>query len=159
MKKIPMLVIAAATLLAPVALRAQHDSWDHGRERDRHHDDRAGRIAGVIADLERRTDEFQVALRHALDRSALDGTRREDQLNRDAAKLAHAMDRLRDAWNADRDYERSRRLVGAAISAGQDINRSMQRHRLREHVQREWENVRAELNRLAEVFQQPTIHW
>ena len=69
------------------------------------------------------------------------------------------MNRLRDAWNADRDYERSRRLVGAAISAGQDINRGLQRHRLREHVQREWEVVRAELNHLAEVFDQPTIRW
>jgi hypothetical protein len=145
-----------------VGLNAQgyRDRREHGGPDDRRdHDERRGRVAGIIADCERRTDEFKVALKRALDRSPLGGTRREDDLNRDAAKLERAMNRLRDSWNADRDFERSRKHLNVALSAGQDINRSMSRHRLRGNVQREWDVVRNELNRLAEVFREPKIRW
>jgi hypothetical protein len=121
--------------------------------------DRVGRIGGVVADLERRTDEFQAALRRALDRSDLRRTGREDQLNRDAAQLARAMDRLKESWNRDHDQSRSRRNAAAAISAGRDLNRTMVRHRLRDSIQREWTAVRDELNRLAEAFDEPRIRW
>ena len=46
-----------------------------------------------------------------------------------------------------------------AISAGQDIQRAMSRHRLRGDVQREWSAVRRELNMLADVFREPPIRW
>jgi hypothetical protein len=127
---------------------------DRGRQGDR-----AGRISGVIADLERRTDEFQVALRRALERGDRGRQGREDQLNRDAAQLARAMDRLKESWNREHDQARSRRSAATAISAGQDINRTLSRHRMRESVQREWDVVRGELNRLAEAFDEPKIRW
>lgn len=146
----------AAAMLLPVGLNAQR----YPRDRDRRdHDDRRGRVAGIIADLERRTDDFKVALRRALDHSRMDGTRREDMLNRDAARLEQAANRLRDSWNADRDFERSRRNLRAAIMAGQDLQRTMARHRLRGGLQREWGAVRHELNLLAEVFREPPVRW
>ncbi len=151
-----------AALMLPTGLDAQgyRDRRDSGGPGDRRdHDERRGRVAAIIADCERRTDDFKVALKRALDRSPLDGTRREDELNRDAAKLEHAMNRLRESWNADRDFERSRRHLSVALAAAQDINRTMSRHRLRGHLQREWEVVRNELNRLAEVFREPKIRW
>jgi hypothetical protein len=89
----------------------------------------------------------------------MDGTRREDALNHDASRLEQAANRLRDSWNADRDFERSRRNLRVAILAGQDIQRTMARHRLRSNVQREWGAVRLELNRLAEIFREPSIRW
>lgn len=164
-----MRIVGVATILAalvlPLGLNAQdnrgdRDRREHGGRDDRgEHDERRARVAGIIADCERRTNEFSVALKRALDRSPLDGTRREENLNRDASKLEHAMNRLRESWNADRDFERSRRHVSVAISAGQDIHRTMSRHRLRGHVQREWDVVRNELNRLAEIFREPGIKW
>jgi hypothetical protein len=171
MKKIGVVAIAVALLL-PVGLNAQgyqrdRDRRDRGGPGDRRdqpgdrrgQDERRGRVAGVIADLERRTNEFRGALRRALDRSRLDQTRREDELNRDASRLEQAANRLRESWNADRDFDRSRRNLAVAISAGQDINRTMSRHRLRGDVQREWGAVRRELNLLAEVFREPPIRW
>jgi hypothetical protein len=164
MKKFGVVAIAAALLL-PVGLNAQgdrrdRDRRDRGGQGDRRdQDERRGRVAGIIADLEHRTNEFKDALRRALDHSRMDGTRREDELNRDASRLEHAANRLRDSWNADRDFERSRRNLAVAISAGQDIQRTMARHRLRGNVQREWGAVRHELNRLAEVFREPPIRW
>jgi hypothetical protein len=149
------LTIGVACVLALSGLlAAERKPQDHGRPGDR-----VGRIGGVVADLERRTDEFQVALRRALDHSDLRGSGREDQLNKDASQLARAMDRLKESWNRDHDQGRSRRNAAAAISAGRDLNRTMSRHRLRDSVQREWSAVRDELNRLAEAFDEPKIRW
>ncbi|MCX6625776.1 MAG: hypothetical protein NTY38_32875 [Acidobacteria bacterium] len=165
MKMIGVVAIAVALLLA-VGLDAQRNRDNRGRRDDnrgpgdrRDNDDRRGRVAGIVADLERRTDEFKGALRRALDRSRMDRTRREDDLNREASKLERAANRLHESWNADRDFERSRRNLAMAISAGQDIQRAMSRHRLRGDVQREWSAVRRELNMLADVFREPPIRW
>jgi len=157
MKRTHIAALLTALLFAP-GLGAQ-GYRDRGRPADRDFEERRGRVTGIIADCERRTDEFKVALRRALDHSPLDGSRREDQLNRDAANLEKAMNRLRESWNADRDFERSRRHLGVALNAGRDLNRTLSHHRLRSGVQREWEIVRGELNRLAEVFREPKIRW
>ena len=151
MKRLLGLTIAA-TLLLPGVLAAQPRRGAPSRER-------VGRISGIIADCERRTNEFKVTLARALEHSELRRGGREDQLNRDAGQLERAMNGLRESWNRGHDPERSRRNVRSAISAGRDINRTMARHRLRESVQHEWDVVRGELNRLAEAFDEPRIRW
>ena len=116
-------------------------------------------IARVVQDCEERTNQFRVSLRAALDRSALNGTQREDQLNVDAMRLERSMNMVREAWNRERDVGRTRHFVSDAIAVGQDINRTMVRRRLNPGVQRQWDAVRSELNRLAEAFELPRIRW
>ena len=116
-------------------------------------------ISRVVADCEERTNQFRVALRAALDRSGLNGTQREDQLNVDAQRLERSMNRVREAWNREHDPGRTRQFVSDAIAAGQDINRTMVRRRMNPDVQRQWEVVRGELNRLAAAFDLPRIRW
>ena len=123
---------------------------------------RDGRIANiprVVADCQERTSQFRSSLRAALDRSALNGTRREDQLNVDTERLERAMDRVREAWNREHDPPKTRHFVSDATAVGQDINRTMVRRRLNPDVQRQWDAVRGELNRLAEAFELPRIRW
>jgi hypothetical protein len=122
-------------------------------------DERISNISRVVADCEERTNQFRSSLRAALDRSAINGTRREDQLNTDAERLERAMNRVREAWNREHDPPKTRHFVDDAISAGQDINRTMVRRRLNPDVQRQWDAVRGELNRLAEAFELPRIRW
>jgi hypothetical protein len=122
-------------------------------------DGRTANISRVVADCEERTNQFRVSLRAALDRSALNGTRREDQLNVDAERLERSMNRVREAWNREHDPPRTREFVNDAISAGRDINRTMAARRLNPNVQRQWDAVRSELNRLAEAFELPRIRW
>ncbi len=161
MKNIGTAAILVALLL-PLGLQAQgyerdRDRGGQGNRRD--YEERRGRVAGIVADLERRTNDFEGTLRRSLDRSGMDGSRREDELNRDAAKLEHAANRLRESWNADHDFERSRRHLAVALEAGRDINRTMVRRRLGGRAQEQWDAVRHELNRLAEVFHEPPIRW
>jgi len=80
-------------------------------------DGRNGNISRVVADCEQRTNQFRVSLRAALDRSALNGSRREDQLNVDAERLERAMNRVREAWNREQDPPKTRHFVDEAIAA------------------------------------------
>jgi hypothetical protein len=122
-------------------------------------DGRIANISRVVTDCQDRVIQFRSSLRAALDRSALNGTRREDQLNVDAERLVRAMDRVREAWNREHDPPKTRHFVSDAIAAGQDINRTMVSRRLNPDVQRQWDAVRGELNRLAEAFELPRIRW
>ena len=143
----------AVALLLPGILAAQPR---------RDYPPRGGRgqdISRVVADCQDRAIQFRSSLRAALDRSALNGTHREDQLNTDAERLEHVMNRVREAWNREHDPGRTRHFVDDAISAGRDINRTMVRRRLNPDVQRQWDAVRGELNRLAEAFEVPRIRW
>jgi uncharacterized membrane protein YccC len=153
MKKLLFFAIAMTTLLAG-SLSARDD-------RRRHPDRREwiGHISSVVRDCDQRATEFKSALARALDRSQLVGTRREDRLNEDAEKLDRAISRLRESWNRNRDPERSRRHVGEAIDVAREINWALEHHRLRGHIQREWNILRSELDRLAEAFDEPRISW
>jgi hypothetical protein len=147
---LPLLV--ALILLLPVVANAQYG--DRDRDHDRRRDERGERIARVIRDCQDRTNDF----RGAVNRSW--GERhREDDLDRGAARLERSLNRIRDSWNRDRDYERTRRNVGAAIEAGRDVNRILRHHRAGPRLEREWGAIRSELNNLAEVFEQPRIRW
>lgn len=149
MKKcLPLAIVI--TFLVPGILRAQPR---YGGP------DRRDNIARVVADCERRTNEFRRALRIALDRSAMNNSRREDELNMDASRLEQSMNRVRESWNLEHNPGRTRRSVSDAIAVGQDINRTMIRRRLNPDVQRQWDIVRSELNRLAEAFELPRIRW
>jgi hypothetical protein len=156
MKKYLWMSMAVALLL-PGIVAAQRNYPPRGGYPSR--GGRGGDIARVIADCEERTNQFRVSLRAALDRSGMSGTQREDQMNVDAMRLERSMNRVREAWNREHDPGRTRNSVSDAIAVGQDINRTMVRRRLNPGVQRQWEAVRSELNRLAEVFELPRIRW
>lgn len=116
-------------------------------------------ITRTINDCERRTNEFRDTLRRALEHSRVRDSNREDELNRDGARLERSLNRVGDSWNGEHNPGKTRHFVDTAIGAGQDINRTMVRRRLNPEVQRQWDIVRAELNRLAEVFELPRIRW
>jgi hypothetical protein len=152
MKKSLWMSMAVALLLAGIlAAQPRRDYPPRGG--------RGPDLSRVIADCEQRTNQFRVSLRAALDRSALNGTQREDELNVSAMRLERSMNLVREAWNRERDPGRTRRFVSDAIAVGQDINRTMVRRRLNPGVSRQWDAVRAELNRLAEAFELPRIRW
>ena len=146
MKKYVLLVVALVLLL-PATSRAQ-------RSRDRELD-RRERIGRVIADCEQRTNEFQRAVQRVREHTRS----REDDLDRHATRLEHALNKIRESWNREHNPEKTRAYLGDAISVGQDINRTMARHELRSHVQKEWDAIRSELNNLADVFGERPIRW
>lgn len=113
----------------------------------------------IINDCERRTNDFKGILRHAIDESRLDHTGHEKQLNRDAERLEDAMDHVGDSWNRDHNLGKTRKFVAEAIAVSRDINKTMIKWHLNPEAEREWDAVRADLNRLAETFGLHQIRW
>ena len=176
MRKSVLWVLVLALLFPAVAL-AQRVRDQGGRSRDQGgRDQRSDRIERVIRDCEDRTNDFLRAVERAWggDRRGGDGVDRGDRrgdgvdrggrrtgdgLDRDAARLERALNRIRESWNRERDYGRTRGNVGAAIDAGRDINRVLRGHRLNSRLAREWDAIKRELNNLAVIFEQPRIRW
>jgi hypothetical protein len=142
--------ILIALVLLPTEAQVRH------REEQRWQIEETTRI---INDCEKRTNAFKGILRHAINESRLDHSRREKQLNRDADRLEDAMDHVGDSWNRDHKPGKTRRFVAEAIAVSKDINKTMIRWHLNPEAEREWDAVRAELNRLAETFGLRKIRW
>jgi len=97
--------------------------------------------------------------RHALEHSGYRGTLRQVDLDRHADALSHSMERVREAWNRERDAGRTRRFVEEAINVSREINRVMNDNRFYPELHHQWSVVREELNHLAEAFDLPRLRW
>jgi hypothetical protein len=150
MYRLALISILIVLFLFPAEARSQHRG-----ERQWQFEE----TTRIINDCEKRTNAFKGILRHALDESRLDHSGREKQLNRDAERLEDAMDHVGDSWNRDHNPGKTRRFVAGAIAVSKDINKTMIKWHLNPEAEREWDAVRAELNRLAETFGLQQIRW
>lgn len=91
----------------------------------------------VIRRVETRSDAFARLFDKSLDRSRLDGTRREfDRRDR---------------------YAETRPEVARALNIAGNINVALRRRRLGGETERQWALLRAELNELARVYNLPRL--
>ncbi len=154
MKVSKVLIVAvamAATVITASAQRPRPANPTAGRGVDQ--------TTQVINDCERRTNSFEKKLRRALNKSGLNRTAREDQLNRDTDRLENAMDKVGDSWNRDHNVQKTRQYVSAAIAVARDINKTMVNWHLDPDAEQEWVAVRGELNRLSQTFGLPRVGW
>ena len=108
-----------------------------------------GNVRNIIRDLESDTDRFKSSLDSALDRSRLNGSRAEDDINEHVKRFEEATDRLRDRAE-DRQYAPN--LAREVLSRGRSINAFMIRHRFGGQAESDWAKVRNDLNRLANSY-------
>lgn len=114
----------------------------------------------TIKRVEDRTDVFVRQLDQGLDRSRLDGTRREDNLNDRAKDLERATDELRSEFDRRGDnWWETRQNVQQCLSVAANIDVAMRNRRLGRGsgAERNWVNVRQELNSLARVYDLPRM--
>ena len=107
----------------------------------------------IIRNLETDTDTFKTSLDRALDRSALDGTRSEDEINEYVKQFEHATDKLKDKAE-DRKY--SPYLAREVLVRGRSINTFMGKNKLGQDVDNDWARVREDLTLLAHGYK---INW
>lgn len=112
-----------------------------------------GNVRQTIRDLETNTDSFKSSLDHALDRSPLDGTKTEDEINDYVKKFEEATDKLKDRAE---DEKYSPGLAREVLNRGRSINVFMRSHRLGAEAENDWARVRSGLNRLANSYY---INW
>ena len=137
-------VLIAALVAGPAALA----QTQHRANRDL--------ITTTINDCERLTNGFVGSLRQALNQANVRYERKDDLL-RHARDLEDSMDKVGDSWNRDNNPERAGQYVRSAIGAAQEINGIMRRRRLNSDTERQWNQVRRELNLLAKAFNTPGL--
>jgi len=141
MRKLTILAAVLTFLVVSTGSTFAQRQWYRGNVRD------------VIRDLESDTDHYKGSLDSALDRSRLNGSRTEDEINEYVKKFEEATDRLRDRAE-DRQYAPN--LAREVLNRGRSINVFMRRHRLGGQAESDWAKVRNDLNRLANSYY---INW
>ena len=112
-----------------------------------------GNVRAIIRQLETDTDAFKSSLDSALDRSSINGTRAEDEINQYVKQFEEATDRLRDR-SEDREYAPN--AAREVLNRGRSINVFMRNNRLGGRAESDWARVRNDLNRLSNAYY---INW
>ena len=148
-----------ALLLMPAAANAQ---WGQGR--DRRDDDYYGRRNGRLGDHDRRalrdvarriddrSKSFQRNVDRALDRSRIDDTPREDNINDRVRDFRRAAERFRDRAGDSDNINNSRGEAQQLLNSAAQIDRLMRRVRLDGRAQSDWSQIRADLRTVANFY-------
>lgn len=111
----------------------------------------------IIDRVEERVDNFAKQYDKSLDRSNLDGTKREDVLNRRAKDLEHATDELSREFDRQDTWRENKDEVSKCLNIASDIDRTVRNRRLGANTESIWARVRFELNTLADVYNLPKV--
>src|SRR5882672_4420435 len=139
-----LLVLALGVLVMPI--QAQVRRGPRGRVYTK------PEVNELIKRAEDRSDRFMKLFDKALDKSALDGSHREDQLNERAKDFEKAMDKLRSEFDKRESYIETKPQMQTVLDIAREINGVMLRRSLRSDVEEEWVALRRELNVLASVY-------
>ena len=114
-------------------------------------------VNDLIQRAENRSDSFVRLFDSAMDKSALDGTKREDRLNERTKDLEKALDELRREFDRKESYIETKPEMRRVLNIAGEINRVMLARRLGSAVETEWISLRRELNVLASVYFLPGL--
>jgi hypothetical protein len=106
-------------------------------------------IRTTIQRVETRTDTFSRNLENALDRSVINGTAREDEINRLVRDFEFATDQLRTRFESRQATAADARAV---LDRAALIDRFLINNRLDVRVGQDWQVLRTDLDRLATAF-------
>jgi hypothetical protein len=111
----------------------------------------------IIKRVEQRSDSFKAVVDRSLDRSALNGTRREDNINEQVKQFEKTLDTLRSDFDREDRWLDTRRQVERVLDESEEVNALVRRHSLRPYLEREWALLRSDLNRLAGIYDLPRL--
>jgi hypothetical protein len=106
-------------------------------------------IRQLIVRIENRTDVFRSSLDARLDRSRINNTNAEDDINRFVADFESATNQLRDRFNG---RQAAASDVENVLRQATYIDSFMRRNRLGARVERDWASLRVDLNELARLY-------
>jgi hypothetical protein len=112
-------------------------------------------VEELIHRIETQSDVFRKSLDTALDRSRLDGTRREDDINSFVKEFYQETKRLHEHFDSHKSTAGD---VQTVLNRAGQIDQFMRRNRLRrdQEAQREWVQLRAHLDELALLY---NVNW
>ena len=107
-------------------------------------------VEKILGRIEQQSDRFRSALDSSLDKSRLNGSREEDDINRFVKEFYEQTKTLRDHFD---DRKSTSADVQAVLDRAASIDSFMRRNRMRNNnAAREWERLRTDLDELAQVY-------
>ena len=110
-------------------------------------------VKKLMAQLKKDTGKFRKSIDSSLDRSRLNGTNREDDINRFLKNYEDATERL---YSRFKDNKSVGADVEAVLDGAAEIDRFMTRRLASEKAERDWASVRQDLRQLAEAY---NVNW
>ena len=106
-------------------------------------------VEQIINRIEKQSDKFRSAVDASLDKSRLNGTRREDDINAFVKDFYKETKTLRDHF----DHHKSTAVdVQSVLDRAARIDEFMRRARLKKNAEREWSSLKANLDELARIY-------
>ena len=125
---VAVFAFALLVLSLPVIASAQWRDNNNRRNDDYYGNNRNNRnLNSTIKNLKNRSREFERRLDRELDRSRIDGTRREDQINSLASDFVRATERLDNEYDNPRDYNNSQDEANRVLQFGSQLDRALSR--------------------------------
>ena len=106
-------------------------------------------VKKLIEQLKKDTGKFRKSLDSSLDKSRLDGTNREDDINQFLKDYESATERLYDRFKDNKSVSAD---VEAVLDGAVRIDNFMTRQSLRGRAERDWAKVRQDLRQLAQAY-------
>jgi YMGG-like Gly-zipper len=106
-------------------------------------------VRQLLNRIERRTADFRVSIDQSLDRSRMDGTRREENINQFVQDFQDAVSRMRERFNQGQAVSTD---VQDVLNRAAAINNFLLRIRTTARVQTDWAGVRQDLDELARIY-------
>ena len=110
----------------------------------------------IIRNVEERADEFRRDFYAELERSNL-GAGQERVYRNQVTDFENASDRLRRNFDSDNNWWQSRNQVRNVITNAQPLNSTMNSIAFRRRIERQWNQLRNAVNRLADTYDLPGI--
>ena len=145
-----MSVIAAVILLTGVSLTADASQRRRGRNNQRSYRVNEREVKNLVRRIENNADRFKRSLDRALDRSRVDGTRQEDNINQFVRDFEEATNRLRDRVNDNNRAEAND--AEEVLGRARVIDNFMRRQRLDSRAENDWTRLRGDLDTLARLY-------
>jgi len=120
--------------------RINNDRYDRGRLRE------------TVRRLADHSRSFQTAIDRSLDRSRLDGTRREDRINFQAQNLRIAAVELRDKLSDGRDLDRSANEARKALEIASRLDNFVSRGNVDLRSRAFWDQIRGDLRVISNAY-------
>jgi hypothetical protein len=106
-------------------------------------------VRQLIRRIETRTNTFRSTLDATLDRSRIDGTRQEDNINQLVGDFENATNTLRDRFNSRQSVSAD---VQNVLNQAALIDSFMRRNRVDVRAEQDWASLRVDLNELARTY-------
>lgn len=106
-------------------------------------------VKKLMAQLKKDTGKFRKSFDSSLDKSRLNGTNREDDINHFLKSYEDATERL---YSRFKDNKSVGADVEAVLDGAAEIDRFMTRRLASERAERDWAEVRRDLRQLAEAY-------